>query len=599
LPCTCPFLNWLEPWIDPSGPPLRVNPEELIRSRLHWLVLLRVVVSLLLLGGTLLLQAREPADLIRPPLVGPCGILALVLALSLIYRAILPRVRNLRSFAYTQVMGDIALVTALVYLTGAEESIFASTYNLSIITGSIMLYRRGGLIAASLSSLLYGGMLNLRFFSVLPQAFKTTLRSAQPLGSEVFFSIMINVSAFFIVALLSSYLAEQAKVSREELEVAQSDLSRLTLLHEHILQCLPSGLLTCDSQGRIIYANQSALSMMGAELQSILDKPLEEVFPQIPSRLFQEAARGVHDPQMRRQNMKYTRPDGRVLELGFSLAPLRGGDGALMGTIFHFQDLTQTVAMEQHLRRMDKLASIGEMAARIAHEIRNPLASVSGSIQILQKELSLEGPNRRLMEIVVRETKRLNGLLTDFLSFARPEHPKPKKMDLSKALRETLTLFMEQARSSCELKVQISPGLTMYADSKKLRQVVWNLLNNALEAMPQGGNLTVRASWASGALPAGLNTQETWLVMEVEDSGVGIPEEVKDKVFDPFFTTKEKGTGLGLSIVHRLVEEMGGRIEMQSQPGKGSRFMVWLPSGSIPQEEEHGAEPERTAPRPT
>lgn len=582
-----------------SDPPLRVNPEELIRSRLHWLVLLRVVVSVLLLGGTLLLQAREPADLIRPPLVGPSGILALVLVLSLIYRAILSGVRNLKFFAYTQVMGDIALVTALVYLTGAEESIFASTYNLSIITGSILLYRRGGLVAASLSSLLYGGMLNLRFFSVLPQAFKTTLRSAQPLGSDVFFTIMINVSAFFIVALLSSYLAEQAKLSREELEVAQFDLSRLTLLHEHILQCLPSGLLTCDPQGRIIYANQSALSMIGAELQSILNKPLEEVFPQIPSRLFQEAARGVHDPQMRRQNMKYTRPDGRVLELGFSLAPLRGGDGALMGTIFHFQDLTQTVAMEQHLRRMDKLASIGEMAARIAHEIRNPLASVSGSIQILQKELSLDGPNRRLMEIVVRETRRLNGLLTDFLSFARPEHPKPKKMDLSKALRETLTLFMEQARSTCELKVQISPGLIIYADSKKLRQVVWNLLNNALEAMPQGGNLTVRAFGASGALPAGLNTQEAWMVLEVEDTGVGIPEEVRDKVFDPFFTTKEKGTGLGLSIVHRLVEEMGGRIELQSQPGKGSRFMVWLPSGSTVQEEEDGARPDHSAPRPT
>lgn len=582
-----------------SAPPLRVNPEELIRRRLHWLVLLRVVVSVLLVGGTLLLQARGPADLIRPPLVGPSGILALILALSLIYRAILPRVKNLNSFAYTQVMGDIALVTALVYLTGAEESIFASTYNLSIITGSILLYRRGGLIAASVSSLLYGGMLNLRFFSVLPQAFKTALRSAQPLGSDVFFTIMINVSAFFIVALLSSYLAEQAKVSREELEVAQSDLSRLTLLHEHILQCLPSGLLTCDPQGRIIYANQSALSMIGAELQSILNKPLEEVFPQIPSRLFQEAARGVHDPQMRRQNMKYTRPDGRVLELGFSLAPLRGGDGALMGTIFHFQDLTQTVAMEQHLRRMDKLASIGEMAARIAHEIRNPLASVSGSIQILQKELSLDGPNRRLMEIVVRETRRLNGLLTDFLSFARPEHPKPKKMDLSKALRETLTLFMEQARSTCELKVQVSPGLIIYADSKKLRQVVWNLLNNALEAMPQGGDLTVRAFRASGALPAGLNTQEAWLVLEVEDSGVGIPEEVKDKVFDPFFTTKEKGTGLGLSIVHRLVEEMGGRIELQSQPGHGSRFMVWLPSKSAVQEEEDGTRSDHTATRPT
>lgn len=581
-----------------SHPPQRIGPEELIRGRLHWLVLLRVVVSVLLLGGTLLLQAREPADLIRPPLVGPTVILALVLALSILYRAMLPRVRRLRPFAYGQVVGDILMVTALVYLTGAEESIFASTYNLSIITGSILLYRRGGLIAASLSSLLYGGMLNLRFFSVLPPAFTTNLRTAAPLGSEVFFSIMINVSAFFIVALLSSYLAEQARVSREELEVAQSDLSRLTLLHEHILQCLPSGLLTCDPQGRIIYANQSALRMIGLELQSILNKPLEEVFPQIPSMLFQEAARGRHNPQMRRQNMKYTRPDGLVLELGFSLAPLRGGDGALMGTIFHFQDLTQAVAMEQHLRRMDRLASIGEMAARIAHEIRNPLASVSGSIQILQNELKLEGANRRLMEIVLRETKRLNGLLTDFLSFARPEHPKPKRMDFSKALKETLTLFMEQARPSCQLKAQISPGLIIYADSKKLRQVVWNLLNNALEAMPQGGNLTVRAFWASGTLPGGLNPGETWLVLEVEDSGVGIPEELRERVFDPFFTTKEKGTGLGLSIVHRLVEEMGGRIELESQPGKGSCFRIWLPSRSTGQEQEE-TDQEHMEPRPT
>ncbi len=552
---------------------------------MRWLVLLRVVVSVPLLGGTLLLQAREPGDLIRPPLIGLSSILALVLALSLLYRAMLPRVRNLRSFAYGQVIGDIAVETALVYLTGAEESIFSSTYNLSIITGSILLYRRGGLVAASLSSLLYGGMLNLRFFSLLPPAFRASMRSMEPLGSELFFTIMTNVIAFFIVALLSSYLAEQAKLSREELEVAQSDLSRLTLLHEHILECLPSGLLTCDPKGYIIYANKSALEMIGAEAQSILNRPLEEVFPQIPFRLFQEAARGRHDPQMRRQSMKYIRPDGRVLDLGFSLAPLRGSDGALMGTIFHFQDLTQAVAMEQHLRRVDRLASIGEMAARIAHEIRNPLASVSGSIQILQEELSLEGANRRLMEIVVRETRRLNGLLTDFLSFARPEHSKPRKMDLSRALAETLTLFMEQARSSCKLNVQISPGLIIHADSKKLRQVVWNLLNNALEAMPQGGNLTVRASWASGSLPAGLNPQQAWLLLEVEDSGVGIPEEVKDRIFDPFFTTKERGTGLGLSIVHRLVEETGGRIEVQSQPGKGSRFSVWIPSGTVREEE--------------
>ncbi len=569
--------------------PIRSGSQELLRSRLGWLVLLRVLVAVLLLGGTLLLQARELWDLLRPPLIGPSSILALVLALSLIYKALLPRVRDLHLFAYVQVLMDIALETALVYLTGAEESIFASTYNLSIIAGSILLYRRGALISASLSSLLYGGMLNLRFFSVLPPAFSSSLRSMQPLGSEVFFTIIINVSAFFLVALLSSYLAEQARVSREELEVAQSDLSKLTLLHEHILQCLPSGLLTCDPFGRIIYANQSALEMIGVQAESILNKPLEEVFPQIPSRLLKQAARGKHDPQMRRQSMKYTRPDGRIMELGFSLAPLKGDDEVLMGTIFHFQDLTQAVAMEQHLRRVDRLATIGEMAARIAHEIRNPLASVSGSIQILQKELTLDGANRRLMEIVLRETKRLNGLLTEFLNFARPEHSTPRKMDLSKVLRETLTLFLEQTTQSCSLKVEISPGLMIYADSKRLTQVVWNLLNNALEAMPHGGDLIVRAFWASGDLPAGLDSEEGWLVVEVEDSGVGISEEVRDKVFDPFFTTKEKGTGLGLSIAHRLVEEMGGRIELQSQPGKGSRFSLWLPS-KVPQEEQNSAE---------
>jgi two-component system sensor histidine kinase PilS (NtrC family) len=577
---------------------LHLSPEELLRGRLRWLVLLRLGVSLLLLGGTLLFQARDAADLVRPPLIGPVAILAVVLALSLVYRTILPRVKNLHAFAYCQVLVDIGLETALVYLTGAEESIFASTFNLSIITGSILLYRRGGLMAASLSSLLYGGMLNLRFFAILPPAFRWSTRSAQLASSDLFFTIMINVSAFFIVAFLSSYLAEQARSSREELEVAQSDLSRLTLLHEHILQCLPSGLLTCDPKGRIIYANQAALGMIGTDPGGILNKPLDQVFPQIPPQLFMDAARGRQDPKMRRQSMQYTRPDGRTLDLGFTLAPLRGGDGALMGTILHFQDLTQAVAMERHLRRVDRLASIGEMAARIAHEIRNPLASVSGSIQILQKELSLEGANRKLMEIVVRETKRLNGLLTDFLNFARPEHSTPRRMDLSKALRETLTLFVEQAGATCRIRSEISPGLLMQADPKRIRQVVWNLLNNALEAMPEGGDLTVSARRASEPLPAGLSVEDSWLVLEVEDSGVGIPEEARDKVFDPFFTTKEKGTGLGLSIVHRLVEEMGGHIELNSEPGKGSRFTLWLPSGPSQKEAEPTDEQE-DARRPT
>lgn len=561
--------------------PSQTQQESLLRRRLRWLIRLRLLVSFLLIGGTMLLQAREPGELLRPPLVGSTAVLAAILLLSAAYWGMLPRVRNLQSLAYVQVVVDILLETGLVYLTGSEESLFASAYNFSIITGSVLLYRPGGLVAATLSSLLYGGMLTMRFFSLLPPAFRSFMRSPDHVGTEVFFTVLINVGAFFIVALLSSYLAEQARRSSKELEVTQSDLSRLTFLHQLILRCLPSGLLTCDSAGRVTYANQSAQDITGLASEELLGQQLGQIFPELPFPLLHEAAQGKQDAQMRRLAMRYARPDGRVLDLGFSLAPLRTSEGELMGTILHFQDLTETVAMERHLRMVDRLASIGEMAARIAHEIRNPLASVSGSIQILNKELSLEGPNRRLMEIVLRETNRLNGLITDFLSFAAPGQSRPEPMDLSAVLRETITLFLEQAKGSCQLKTQIPQGLLIEADSKRVRQIVWNLLNNALEAMPHGGELRVSAGWHCGPLPSGLRADVTWVNLEIEDSGTGIPEEVRDKVFDPFFTTKEKGTGLGLSIVHRLLEEMGGTVELQSQVGKGTRFKLWLPASPV------------------
>jgi two-component system sensor histidine kinase PilS (NtrC family) len=236
--------------------------------------------------------------------------------------------------------------------------------------------------------------------------------------------------------------------------------------------------------------------------------------------------------------------------------------------------------MEEHLRRVDRLASIGELAARIAHEIRNPLASLSGSIQILQKELSLDGPNRRLMEIVMRETHRLNSLLTDFLLFARPEQLQIQRVDLSKALRETVDLFMEQGGETFPLRVQtdIDSDLIVEADAKKMRQVFWNLLNNALEAMPGGGRLWVRARWAYGLGNGFSGGSVSWVLLDVEDTGGGIPEEIRNRVFDPFFTTKDRGTGLGLSMVHRIMEDVGGRVEVHSEVGRGTRFSLWIPS---------------------
>jgi two-component system sensor histidine kinase PilS (NtrC family) len=549
-----------------------------LRVRLQWLMFLRVVVATFLLGVAVLLQIRETGHLLTPALTGIYGIIATTYFLTLLYIILLRKINNLRLLAYGQIVVDLLLETVLVYLTGLEDSVFFSIYYLSIITGSILLYRRGGLITASLSAILYGGLLDLRYYGLLPIVPWQLPEISGNLGSEIFFTVVVNTSAFFLVAMLSSYLAEQARISQKELAETQSDLSELTAIHEDILQCIYSGVLTADRQGRITFMNRAAQEITGLELETILGKPLPQLFPQLSMDLLQDLPFDPPSLQDRRRTMDFKRPDEQEINLGFSLAPLRNAAGTRMGTIVLFQDLTQTIAMEEHLRRIDRLATIGELAARIAHEIRNPLASLSGSIQLLKDELRLDGPNERLMEIVMRETHRLNALLTDFLLFAHPAKLQLRQIDLSASLEEILELFVErEGGANFVMMRHIEGGLQAQVDPKKIQQIMWNLLNNALEAMPNGGRLEVRANrdvMPPGLFPAGNNG---WIRMEVEDSGVGISEEVMERIYDPFFTTKDRGTGLGLSMVHRSVEDLGGRVDVQSRVGKGTLFTIWIP----------------------
>ncbi|MGQ9655249.1 MAG: two-component system sensor histidine kinase NtrB [Thermodesulfobacteriota bacterium] len=552
---------------------------DVLRGRLYWLMFLRVVVVTFLLGATVLLQVRETRNLLTSPLIGLYGLIGIIYFLTLIYIFLMKRVPSLKGMAYAQIVVDILGSTALVYLTGLEESVFSSIYNLSIITGSILLYRQGGLTTASLSAFLYGGLLDLRYYEVISPLALGSHKTVTSAGSELFYTILVNISAFFIVALLSSYLAEQARKSQQELKETKSDLSRLTAIHENILRCLHSGLLTTDLHGKVQYANRAAEEITGVPAMEIVGKEVFHLFSELMPGLLKDADDDTSPLEDRRRTMTYQRPDGTKIHLGFSLAPLRSADGTKIGTIIHFQDLTQTISMEEHLRRVDRLATVGEMAARLAHEIRNPLASLSGSIQLLQDELSLDGANRRLMEIVTQETQRLNALLTDFLLFAKPERPSLQPLDLSCALRETLDLIADQRRQGASVRVvsQITPGLTVEADPKKISQVIWNLLNNALEAMPGGGELRVRARKASRSRGTEAPRENSWVHLEIEDTGVGIPRELQARIFDPFFTTKDRGTGLGLSTVHRTLEGMGGMIEVHSEPGRGARFSVWLP----------------------
>ena len=505
------------------------------------------MVATLLVGAAIVFQVHEAGSLFHKRFFGFYGLIASIYLLTVPYLFLIRRQYKLELQAYIQIAVDLVMITVLVFLTGLEESVFSSVYILSIITGSIFFYRRGGLLAASLSSLLYGGLLDLRFYGLLPDFGYFDPGASQWSSGQMFNLILVNVIAYFVVALLSSYLAEQVRISRKALEETQSDLSDLTVIHENILECLHSGLLTVDLKGRITFANHSASELLELSKNDILSRPIADLFPNLPP---EKLKRDIHHNlpiEARRQMMDYESRTGKKTCLGFSVTSLKNAEGMHIGAIIHFQDLTEIAAMEEHLRRVDRLAAIGELSARIAHEIRNPLASMSGSIQLLKTELSLDGQNRRLMEIVMREAQRLNRLLSDFLLFAKPAKLQFKDVDFSQILEETLDLFREQtiAGSSVRIRTEIAPDLTIRTDPEKIRQVAWNLLNNALEAMPEGGDLAVKAYGNSIFEESADRIKPQWIVLEIEDSGPGDRTRRSRSYLRSVFYNQRKGHGTG------------------------------------------------------
>jgi two-component system sensor histidine kinase PilS (NtrC family) len=273
---------------------------------------------------------------------------------------------------------------------------------------------------------------------------------------------------------------------------------------------------------------------------------------------------------------------------------LKNGDGTASGHVVIFQDVTEVVKMESELRRSERLAAIGELSASIAHEVRNPLAAISGSVQILRRrtgESEDEGENGRLMEIVIRETDRLNRLITDFLQYARPGPLRPETVTIGEAVEDVVMMFDSVRPTGVEVAVELEDGLQIDADPAQLRQLLWNLVLNASEAMPEGGTLRIRTAMLPretsqggaeirrngelDAKPAG------WAEIVVADRGAGIPAEVRERIFDPFYTTKSNGSGLGLAAVHRIVEDHGGIVRLESEVGEGTTVRLKLPRARV------------------
>lgn len=545
------------------------SPPRALKSRLLAMMVLRVVLALAFLGITAWFQARghSVTGLNLYPLY---AVVITIGLLTIIYALLLNRINNLRLFTYVQITVDIALITVIVFVTGGIESYLNTLYSLTVIGASIFLGKRGGYYAASFSSIAYGVLIDLDFYGALPVKYEVFASVTNPSWEDALRTAATNILAFFTVAYLTGHLAERTAAVERELVEREVDYEKLEVLTRHIFENITSGIMTLDETARITSFNREAELVTGYSLREVYYRDVNEIFP---GMINVQASRDM------RVERKFRKKSGEEMFLGFSISAGQGGN---VDNIVIFQDLTKLKAMEEQLRRDEKLKALGELSVGIAHEIRNPLASISGSIQVLKGESEMSGDNRRLMEIVLRETERLNLLITDFLLFAKPAQENRFRVELGKIIVETLEVFGNSPEAaSIKIESSVDGGLVVEGDARQLGQVFWNLFVNAAHAMPSGGTLRVSSRVdPDGSIPG----KRDWkggsgvVSIEVEDTGEGIRPENINRIFDPFFSTKERGTGLGLAIVHRIVESHGGTIIVKSRSGSGTVFRISLPS---------------------
>ncbi len=541
-------------------------------SRLQLLMFLRVGLVSLLLGVAIIIQVRETKTYFGEILNAHYLLIALIYFLTFFYVVALNYIKNFSRFAYLQLLIDTIFITAIIYTTGGIKSIFSLLYLLNIISGGIILHRRGGIIIASFSSLLYGGFLDLSYYELIkPMGYHLTyLQEYQ--SSEIFYRILVNVAAFYLVGLLSGFLSEQILKSTAELKAKQEDIADLEILKENIIQSISSGLVALDEHGKVIAFNRGAERIFSVDSRDAIQGDINDIIPFIKSYL------KVTNPNKFIQ-LSHKSIDGQQIDLLLNISPLKDQDGSKKGEILVFQDTTRIREMEREVKRMEDLAMLGELAAGVAHEIRNPLASISGSIQVLNDSLSKKATriNKRLMEIILREVNRLNHLVNDFLQFARPQRIEIEEFDLNQLIMDTLYIFQNSQNWSQNLAVEtkfFSP-LKINSDPQQLKQVFWNIFLNACEAMPKGGFVCVSTDKIKESNGSGEYIDSVRI--KVEDNGPGIDTKVIKDIFKPFSTTKKGGSGLGLAIVKRIVEGLGGNVSGQNLAGGGMAIAITLP----------------------
>ncbi len=544
-----------------------------LRQRLVTHTTLRLVVAAALLALAVVVESRAPGAL---PVTAFLGLVGVAFGASLVLYGLLRFTDRWPWLVEVHFGLDALLVSAAVYLTDGINSLFTPLYGLAILSASTTVdLRQGGLRLAGLSAGLFASIVVAQFLAAAGLVSLPALTEGPtlPAPSVAFYTVVLNVFGFFAVALLGGSLAERARRADHQLEQATEEIADLQALNEYVIDSLLSGLATADVHNRLLTFNRSAMAITGLS-EAPLGRPAPDVL-QLPAEVVETMDEVLARVRSRRMDYQFHRADGDI-DIGLSAAALPLPDGS-RGYLYTFQDVTEMKRYERNARLQQRLAAVGEMAAGIAHEIRNPLASMSGSMQMLKHELQLSGDQAQLMDIVLKESDRLNQTIQSFLAYARPQRARVSRFDLRTLVDETAILLRNGPDVSERHRVTAdvpSDEVPVDADENQLRQILWNLATNALRAMPDGGTLGLTARGESDG------EGRSWAVLEVTDEGVGMSADELEGIFQPFRGSFGRGTGLGLAIVHRIVTDYGGRIDVRSAPGAGTTFMVRIPRAS-------------------
>jgi two-component system, NtrC family, sensor histidine kinase PilS len=522
------------------------------RLWLAWLVKVRIIILTFLLGIELVIARLTPTTL---PLRLFINTILLWYGISVFYLWLLSFWKEHRIQSALQVITDLALVSLVIYATGGVDSSLNFLYPLVIIVACILLPRVWAYLIAALAFIEYGTILELTYFEVIP-SYSTSHPDMRTLQGI----ILVNLFAFLAVSYLASQLATKLRQFDVKLKDASGRLQNLQALHENIIQSASGGLITTGLDGRITLANPAAQRLLECGGEGLLGRQVHQLFlDRLPE---------IESPRAHSE-VRFVAPNSYRKTFRVIVSALTVPEQGTVGYVYTFDDLTEIRRLEREVRIQDRLAAVGRLAAAIAHEIRNPLTSIAGSVNMLSGIPALSDEHRQLLQIVIRESARLNGIITDFLAYSRAKQYQFKKADLLPLLEDTLTLLQNRLiaqHSGIEIRRRYQTEQAfVLADGDKMKQVFWNFCENALRAMNDRGTLTVSVNQAGG----------DWQV-SFADTGPGISPQIAERIFEPLQSQFEGGTGLGLAIVYQIVQAHEGKVWARSKAGAGSEFVLRL-----------------------